>query len=502
MNFKKYTHEDVKKLHKEHIEQISFSDLQKSKPRALNSSLDEYVPSSEKPWDHRRIKHLKRRMEFGYNQIELNVTQNQNPATYIDTVFSNANNAAHPSNPYWYNYTPPYGGTEQDIMQYFENNFNYYQGYIRSWLDLMRVHSFREKMVLFWHNHFVTEIGAYELAPLAARYISLLRTHALGNFKDFVSAIGLDQAMLVYLNGNQNRVDEPNENYARELLELFTMGVGNYTQEDITEIARALTGYEVIYDDFSIRFRQFSHDHGEKTIFNRTGNFGYYDVIQIIFEEKAQEIANFICTKLYKHFVYEVPNQSIIDGLAQTFIDSDWEIEPVLKQLFKSEHFFDDEIIGALYKSPIDLLMNIYSEMNKGPQGDFLTYEHWVLFDMNQFPLGPPNVAGWPGFRNWLSTTYLPRRWNISEWEIWNNGADMIALANGMSDPNNPYQLAYDIADYLLAVPLPESERAQLPGVLLGSIPDYEWSLDREGADYRILNLILHIRKLPEYQHL
>ncbi len=502
MKIKKYTHEDVKNLHRDRSEQQESDHFRHLKAKALSTTLQPYSPSGSKPWDDRRIKHTKRRIEFGYHYSEIEGIKSQSPTSYIDSVFEDAKNAPAPPNPDWYNAYPPFGGTEQEILQYFEDNFHRYIAYINSWLDEMRAHPFREKMVLFWHNHFVTEIGVYELAPFAARYINTLRRYCLGNFKDFVYAIGLDHAMLIYLNGNENSRGEPNENYARELLELFTMGVGNYTQQDVTEIARALTGYYVRYDNFQIGFLPFRHDSGQKTIFGRIGDFNYSGVIDLIFEEKAEEIAQFICTKLYKFFVFEVPNQAIIDGLAQTLIDSNWEVEPVLKQLLKSEHFFDDEIIGAMYKSPVDMLMNIYSEMNKPPIGEFDAAEPWLLFDMGQFPLGPPNVAGWKGFRSWLSTTTLPRRWQFSDWDLWNNQANLKQLAQGMSDPNDPYKLAYDLADYLLAVPLPNYERQQLPNVLLGTIPYYEWNIDIPGAEWRILNLVMHIRRLPEYQHL
>lgn len=368
----------------------------------------------------------------------------------------------------------------------------------------MKEHPFREKMVLFWHNHFVTEIGKYEHAPIAYRYLTTLRYNALRNFKSFVHAIGLDDAMLYYLDGVENRVGNPNENYARELLELFTMGIGNYTEDDIREISRALTGHWFNYETLHAVFAPSLYDAGSKEFFGRTGNFDYNQTIDIIFEERTNEIAQFICTKLYKYFVHDVPNQTIIDGLASTFIANEFEITPVLKQLLKSEHFFDDEIIGSKIKSPIDYMLGMQLETGVDVQGAILNYQPYQLFTLGQFLLNPVNVAGWPGYRSWISTTTLPKRWEYTLINLYhedqNYRVQPIAIAQKMSNPNDPYQLANDLAEYMIGVDLPDQEREQLPSVLLGGIPDYEWNINISGANWRILALMAHIRQLPEYQ--
>ena len=219
----------------------------------------------------------------------------------------------------------------------------------------------RDRLTLFWSNHFVTEYYMYNHPAYTFRYYNNLQSNVLGNFKNFVSVMGLDDAMLMYLNGYENRNNAPNENYARELYELFTLGEGNgYTQDDITETARALTGYNNRQDGGPIYFNPNRFDNGEKTIFGRKGNWNYDDVINILFEEKSDLISKFIVRKLYKHFISPDVNEAIVDELALYFVNNNFELEPLYKKLFKSEHFFNSYSSNVLIKSPVDLLSLIH----------------------------------------------------------------------------------------------------------------------------------------------
>lgn len=497
----KLNHERVKQIHQPRSEEKASPGFNSSKAKGLSTTLSEYVPSEDMPWNKKRIAHTIRRLKFGIHYSDYDSVLDQNPTNYIDSIIDDAISAEMPTAPVWENKTPPpWGSSDEEVLEYFTTNYDLYIGYQTEWIDLMKEHPFREKMVLFWHNHFVTEIGKYEHAPLAYQHFTMLRTYAMGNFKDFVHAVGLDSAMLIYLDGIENIAGEPQENYARELLELFTMGIGNYTQDDITEIARALTGYYFDYFNLETGFLNSRHDSGEKTFFGRTGDFGYDDVIDIIFEEKAQEIANFVCKKLYKFFVYETPNEAIISELAQLFLDENFELEPVIRKLLKSEHFFDESILGAMIKSPIELMLGIQKEVGTNISGDLIIWQPYQLLNLGQFLFNPPNVAGWKAYRSWISTTTLPFRWQYSAIHIYSEGIDVIEIANAMSAPNDVYKLVNDLAEYMLAVELPQTELDKLPGVLLGGIPDYEWNTEAPGAKWRILNLMAHIRQLPEYQ--
>jgi uncharacterized protein (DUF1800 family) len=355
-------------------------------------------------------------------------------------------------------------------------------------------------MALFWHNHFVTEIQTYNfIAPFAYQYLSLLRTHALGNFKSFVYDIGLTPAMLIYLNGIQNRAGAPNENYARELLELFTMGLGHYSEADIQEIARALTGWTVETQNLATVFIPAQFDGGVKTFFGRTGAYGYDDVVEILFEERAEAIARFICSKLYRFFVYDAIDDVVVDELAAIFLASQFEIEPVLRTLLKSKHFFDKTFFGAKIKSPVEMILGMIRELRIGST-DPMTFQlsTRIISLLRQELFSPPNVAGWPEHHTWLDTTTLPFRWVMSQ-EV-SRAARGNDLADTMADPFDPYALAEAIARFVIPVEYEASFYTELTEIMLAGTPDYEWNPGTDGSEIRIKNYLAHLAQLPEFQ--
>ena len=335
----------------------------------------------------------------------------------------------------WANEITPINGSEEEVDMFIQNNIRWLNELQDEWFLTMITVGFRERMTLFWQNHFVTQYDDYFVAMHAYRYLKLLREHALGNLKDFVHAIGTDPAMLRYLDGDSNRNLEPNENYARELLELFTMsptdkdGNGNYTQDDIVEIARALTGWVIDYLANSTVFIPSRFDDGEKTFFGRTGNFGYDEVVNIIFEERGAETAYFICEKLYTEFVYAVPDADIVQQLADELLANNYEVAPVMRILLKSAHFFDDQLAGSRIKSPVDLLAGMANEVMVLPSLEITGFLKAVASFLEQNLLNPPNVAGWPGYRSWISTTSLPIRWLVTDFLLFgDNGGNLVDL--------------------------------------------------------------------------
>ena len=246
-------------------------------------------------------------------------------------------------------------------------------------------------------------------------YHTLLRTHALGNFKELTIEIGRSSAMLVYLNGVQNTRFEPNENYARELFELFTLGLDNgYTQSDITEAARALTGYNGFTEAGApIGFINTLHDNARKTIFGKTGLYDYEGLHELLFDERKEEIASFICTKLCKYFVGKETNPDIIGGLSTIFINSNFDISEVLRALLKSEYFFDTLQIGTKISSPVELILGQTRELNIRPRPEDFRLLGGAITQIGQRIFDPPNVAGWPGDQSWLDTSLITNRWTI-----------------------------------------------------------------------------------------
>jgi uncharacterized protein (DUF1800 family) len=259
----------------------------------------------------------------------------------------------------------------------------------------------REKMTLFWANHFVCEDNNIVYIQ---KFNNTLRKHALGNFKDFVNAISKEAAMTKYLNTKQNRKQKPNENFARELMELFTLGEGHYTEQDIKESAKAFTGYSHNFrGDFV--FRKRTHHDGEKTFFGKTGHFKGEDIIDIILEQK--QCAQYICTKLYRYFVSDTINKTHVNNMARVFY-KDYNIEKVMRYMLTSNWFYDDAHIGTKIKSPIEFLVGIKYlvpiDFKKEKQ---LLYIQKLL---GQTLLNPPNVAGWKGGRNWIDSNTIVLR--------------------------------------------------------------------------------------------
>ena len=281
----------------------------------------------------------------------------------------------------------------------------------------------REKMTLFWANHFVCEDNNFIFTQ---NFHNTLRKHAIGNFKEFVVAISKEAAMTKYLNTKQNRKQKPNENFARELMELFTLGVGHYTEDDIKESARAFTGYSHNFQGEFV-FRQRQHDDESKAFFGKTGNFKGDDIIDIILENK--QCATYICGKIYRYFVNDTLNEQHVNTMANVFY-KDYNIETLLRYVFLSDWFYDEKNIGSKIKSPIELLVGIRTmvplEFKNTKQ---LLYLQKVL---GQTLLDPPNVAGWKGGRNWIDSNTIVLRLKLPSLLL--NSAYISKAINGETD--------------------------------------------------------------------
>lgn len=273
-----------------------------------------------------------------------------------------------------------------------------------------------EKMTLFWHGHLATSYRTIENSYHMFLQNQLFRKHALGDFGQLLFSIIRDPAMLKYLDNDESRRGQPNENLAREIMELFALGVGAYSERDIKEGARALTGYTFRHNDFF--FDPERHDDGPKQILGKSGNMDGDDFVRAILERRA--CAEFICAKLYRFFVADIPEQShpahrpaatVVRQLAQTFLQAKYQLAPVLRRLFLSEHFYDPANRLAQIKSPAELIVGAVRSM-RTPVRD-LGVLNDALDLMGQALFFPPSVAGWPGGRTWVNTSTLYVRQNI-----------------------------------------------------------------------------------------
>ncbi len=365
-----------------------------------------------------QVEHLYRRLGFSASVQTINAGTGQTPGALVDTLINQAIGLAPLPAPVWATWNNSNYPADEDAARQLRRaqQDEWELGYANSILN----NNLRDRLSFFWSNHFVTELDVYDCNAYLYEYTNCLQRNAIGNFRTFVSEIGLTNAMLYYLDGVYNNGNNPNENYARELYELFSLGDGNgYTEEDIIETAKALTGYvergELGCE--AVLFNPERHDAGPKTIFGQTGNWGYDDVINILFTQRPNEIAEFICRKLYEFFVHpdsrdDAGNaQTIISGMAATFVGANFEIAPVLSQLFKSEHFFDEDAVGVIIKSPYDLYFNLMKET--GFSYNDTTVASMVNYSglLSQRLFDPVDVAGWERDRSWINTNFMIGRW-------------------------------------------------------------------------------------------
>jgi len=364
-----------------------------------------------------------------------------------------------------------------------------------------------EQMTLFWHDHFATSAEVIIYPPAMYHQNRVLRENSLGNFKDLVEMMTFDPAMMVWLDNNENRIGAINENFARELLELFTMGEGNYTQQDVIEAARGLTGYQT--DGLNTYFDPSRFDNGEKTFLGQTGTFDAYDIIDIIFEQS--ETAFFISEKLYKWFIYENPNQEIVEELAQIMIENNYEIKPVLSALFNSEHFFDENFYGSKYKDPlthsVGAIRQSYIHITQPINFEYSLHQilGYVQNLGGQLLFYPPDVSGWPGYRNWINTYTLPWRKLYTNYLFdgtFGITSNLVSFAEkiplGLSDPNALLDYLYI---YFYSIEPSNLTKQNLMDELLAGADPFEWHLIYyEGAEDRFRNVIQRMMRLSEYQ--
>jgi hypothetical protein len=515
-------------------------------------------------WGLEKAAHLLRRATFGPTYPLMNQAVEDGLQATIDKLFENTPQPEPPVN-YYFEQDPNVPVGETWINAPYLADVNLLQHRFRSlngWsagLILNEGVSIREKLTLFWHNHF--SIANVNDPKFRFKYIALLRSFSWGNFRDLVKAITVDPAMLRFLNGNQNTKNAPNENFARELLELFTIGKGpqiapgdytNYTEDDILAIAKILTGwrdlgYRTQNPDVEVApfFRINQHDTTTKVLsehFNNAeipdmGADEYLHLIDIIFQQ--EEVARFISRKLYRWFVYyridDNAEVNVIEPMAQMIIENDYELEPALRALMGSAHFYDILSIGPIIKNPIDFIMSTL----KTPQvaippvpNLFNNYNVWRRILplgelMEMYYYNPPSVAGWKAyyqepsyFRIWINATTLQARMQFTD-RMTSNGytfggqnirINPLHMMTLLNDPYNPDNVINEFVLMLFPQPITDGQHEVLKETLLSGQPDYEWTIEysdyeanpdnsglAESISSRLSNLLKAMLAMPEF---
>lgn len=533
--------------------------------REIYSGLSPYTGA----WSTQEIAHLVKRTMFGATKADIDFFKSR---SLNDTVNEFLNTPVLPPSPPLKNYdntNVAAGDPEYSVAPgatWVDTNTN--DGAANSrrvnsfkswWVGLMinQQRNILEKMVLFWHNHFATETVDIGRAIWCYQNNLILRQYALGNFKQFVKAITLDTGMLRYLNGYLNTNTAPDENYSRELQELFTLGKENdpnYTEDDVKQAAKVLTGWRIDNNTNKSYFQANRHDTGNKqfsAFYNNTiiagktgatgGELELDAMLNMIFS-KAVQVSEFVVRKLYRWFCYytidAATEANVIQPLAKIFRDSNWEIKPVLSTLFKSEHFFDPLNQGCLIKSPLDMTVGVCREFATvfPPATDVVnSYFMWEYVrnqasTMQQNVGDPPSVSGWaayyqvPQFHEiWINSDTLPKRNRYTDQLITagysRNGKrlqiDPVAFAKRFSNPADPNILVNDIVQNLYRVPLSATTLQTIKKQILLSNQDqdYYWSnawnahlaSPTDTALYQIVytrlqTLIKYLMNLAEYQ--
>jgi hypothetical protein len=362
-----------------------------------------WQPTAKDDWDLKWAGHLYRRAAFGASPVELAQAVKAGHQATLDLLLKGKPDSE--------SFTETRDSSRNGISDI---------GRLRAWWlywILKSQHPLREKMTLFWHNHFVSSFDKVSrIVPISNQNV-LLYEHALGRFGPFVMAISHDVAMLEYLDSNSNLKSHPNENYGRELMELFTLGVGNYTEKDVREVARAFTGWNTNGDD-QFEFVPSVHDTGAKTVLGTTGPLDGKDVVDILLKQPA--CARFLVGKLYRFLISEneTPPDALLEPLAEQLRKSDYDIAALVATMLSSRHFFSDHAFRQRIKSPVELVIGAvrttvdpeYVENTLSGQGLVP-----ILEAMGQNLFAPPNVKGWRGGKNWLNTATMLARQNFGQ---------------------------------------------------------------------------------------
>ena len=381
------------------------------------------------------LKHLYSRAAFGLDPAELMLKKDWNTSHAVDNLFKESASVRPLSLPL---VSPPrktfQNLTEEEKKMLLRQSRQGVRTLNTTWLLQLATarEQLREKMTLFWHGHFACRSTN---ANFLQQLNNIHREHALGNFRTLLLEVSRTPAMLQFLNNQQNRKDHPNENFARELMELFTLGRGNYTEQDVKEAARAFTGWG--YNRLGeFQFRKLVHDYGVKTFFGSTGNYGGEEIIEIIL--KKPQTAIYLARKIYAFFVSDQPDETRIEELGKYFYEQDYNISSLLKRMFTSDWFYHQKNIGNKIKSPVELLAGITRQFGVRFQNPAILLQFQKA--LGQVLFFPPNVAGWSGGRNWIDSSSLMVRLKLPSL-ILNGG---IIEFEGKADPEEEAAIAME----------------------------------------------------------
>ncbi len=484
-------------------------------------TLAKFVPSASDPWDRAKAAHLLNRAGFGGRPDEVErFTRMELDAAVDDVMNFGRTPEASPAPDFsslrnlWESVARLYQNRASSERERFEaraialRQDNQKLQEVRDWWVTRMIQTRRplqEKMVLFWHGLLVSGRPDARYTENLFNQNELFRRSALGNFKTLILAVAKDPAMLEYLDNESNRKGRPNENFARELMELFTMGVGNYTEQDVKESARAFTGWTRRGFEFYADARQ--HDDGPKTFLGRSGNFDGTDIINIIFEQPAT--ARFLPRRLFEYLAYLRPDESLVDELAELFRRSNFEVAPVVRTILTSNAFYSPRAMRTQVKSPAQLVVGTARLLDvDAGMGPMLIR---AMDIMGQALFYPPNVGGWPRGDTWINTATILIRYNFSGLLL-TGGMPGLArrpagrppvpagVARIVEGAATAGEAVDRLVNGLTYGALDEKRKGALVQALGAGGPEAPFALSRPDADVKFRSVLHLLMCSPEYQ--
>lgn len=436
-----------------------------------------WEPTPDNPWNRRAAAHLFRRAGFAATDAELDEAVAESPGAVVDRLLSAPETDAFVRDAEALAASVAATGNTRQLSGWW------------TWRMLNTPAQLLEKTTLFWHGHFATSAAKVDDVQLMLEQNRLLRRSAFGDFSELVLEISRDPAMLLFLDSATNRKAHPNENYAREIMELFCLGEGRYTEQDIRELARCFTGWEVKREKF--RFNRYQHDTGSKTILGQSGAFGGEDGVRIVLEQDAAP--EFIAGRLIRFFLFDEPQAppQLVAPLAQLFRESGLQVRPVLRRILASNLMFSETCIGRKIRSPAELAIGLLRAFD----GSTNTFELADAMEkLGQGLFYPPSVKGWDGGRTWINSSTLLGRSNLVRGLL-----ESDTTRFGQTTPLEYFRslgarsradIVAKCEELLFAVPVPQSSRDRIVALM-----------EADGGGSRSLVAGLHaLFTLPEFQ--
>lgn len=465
----------------------------------------------------RKLQHLYLRAGFGLHAADINKKLSFSIDKSVDELFADSaavNNLEHMEHPLGEGDKKKEASSVKILLMILRSQKELKSMSV-SWIKKMAIEKaqLREKMTYFWHNHFSTHVP---FSYLMQDQNNMLRTHALGKFSDLLMAVAKDPAMIVYLNNQQNKKNAPNENFAREVMELFTLGVGNYTEHDVKEAARCFTGWQ-INKLGEYTFNEKDHDFGTKTVLGKTGKLTGENVINHLLAQK--QTALFVTRKIYREFVNYDIDEKRVAQLADEFYASGYDIGKLMRTILTADWFYDDKNVGTKIASPVELIVRYYRTINIEPLDEKMLMITQNLLGQQLF--NPPNVAGWKGGKAWIDSSSLLLRMRMplamfgymeSDEKGKDEYEDMATLGKEekrkLKENKNKFACKADFVK--LATAFTDSDKDKLSGALLTSFLQTDISAaqqkvlmeftDKGNKQKQVQSQAIHIMAMPEYQ--